>query len=224
MGSRSTPSATHGAVTIEPGVMRRAPGSGKVGEGSLLVPVAADHRLARDPRPRSSRTGSTTCYPTTSSIRKRLCRRLPGPGTPRRSRCSRRSAATASARSSCYRRAWSRRAGTGSCASLRPTTRIRRSWAPYRRSGACMNGDDDDLPISLAGAQEKTALTKVGKAMVQAARLDADHAHLQAASRPHRRTRQLDMAHSLENEWLCAQLLRATAFRLRRARWASSGG
>ena len=70
-------------------------------------------------------------------------------------------------------------------------------------------GDDDDLlRISLAGAQEKTALTKVGKRWC----------------RPHGATptthifklplglvggsRRVDLSDSVENEWLCAEILR----------------
>lgn len=68
--------------------------------------------------------------------------------------------------------------------------------------------DDDDFRISIAGAQEKTALTW----------------HKHQWCKPHRATptthifklalglvggRQMDMRTSLENEWLCANLLRA---------------
>jgi serine/threonine-protein kinase HipA len=75
-----------------------------------------------------------------------------------------------------------------------------------------MLGDDDDFRISIAGAQEKTALTL----------------HNGKWCKPHGSTptthifklplgvigaRQLDMGHSLENEWLCAQLLRANGVR-----------
>ena len=73
-----------------------------------------------------------------------------------------------------------------------------------------MGGDDDDLfRISLAGAQEKTALTKVGRRWC----------------RPHGATptthifklplglvggsRRVDLSDSVENEWLCAEILRA---------------
>jgi serine/threonine-protein kinase HipA len=73
-----------------------------------------------------------------------------------------------------------------------------------------MGGDDDDLfRMSLAGAQEKTALTKVGRRWC----------------RPHGATptthifklplglvggsRRVDLSDSVENEWLCAEILRA---------------
>jgi serine/threonine-protein kinase HipA len=68
--------------------------------------------------------------------------------------------------------------------------------------------DADDFRISIAGAQEKTALLRVGRQWW----------------RPHKATptthilklplgliggRRLDMTHSVENEWLCAQILDA---------------
>ena len=68
------------------------------------------------------------------------------------------------------------------------------------------DGDDDDFRISIAGAQEKTALLW----------------HEGRWCKPHGATptthifklplglvggRQLDLSESLENEWLCAQLL-----------------
>lgn len=74
-------------------------------------------------------------------------------------------------------------------------------------SEAIARGEDDDFRISIAGAQEKTALTW----------------HERRWCKPHGATptthifklalglvggRQMDMTESLENEWLCAQLLR----------------
>ncbi len=79
---------------------------------------------------------------------------------------------------------------------------IRTTAAPSRTD----DDDDDDFRLSIAGAQEKTALTW----------------HRGRWCRPHGATptthifklplglvggRQLDMRHSLENEWLCSRLL-----------------
>jgi len=65
----------------------------------------------------------------------------------------------------------------------------------------------EDLPISLAGAQEKTALTKIGR-----------HWHRPLGSTPTTHilklplglvgNRRLDLSHSVDNEWLCAALLK----------------
>lgn len=72
-----------------------------------------------------------------------------------------------------------------------------------------LNGTDagDDLRISLAGAQEKTALTKIGR-----------HWHKPLGSTPTTHilklplgligNRRLDLSHSIDNEWLCAALLK----------------
>jgi serine/threonine-protein kinase HipA len=71
-----------------------------------------------------------------------------------------------------------------------------------------LNGIDesDDLRISLAGAQEKTALTKIGR-----------HWYKPLGSTPTTHilklplgvvgNRKLDLSHSVDNEWLCAALL-----------------
>jgi serine/threonine-protein kinase HipA len=65
----------------------------------------------------------------------------------------------------------------------------------------------DDFRISLAGAQEKTALTKIGR-----------HWYKPLGSTPTTHilklplglvgNRRLDLSHSIENEWLCATLLK----------------
>jgi len=65
----------------------------------------------------------------------------------------------------------------------------------------------DDFRISLAGAQEKTALTKIGR-----------HWYRPSGSTPTTHilklplglvgNRRLDLSHSIENEWLCAALLK----------------
>lgn len=67
--------------------------------------------------------------------------------------------------------------------------------------------EGEDFRISLAGAQEKTALTKMGR-----------HWYKPLGSTPSTHilklplglvgNRQLDLRHSVENEWLCAQILK----------------
>ncbi len=88
-----------------------------------------------------------------------------------------------------------------------------------------MRDDDDDLfRISLAGAQEKTALTKVRRRWC----------------RPHGATptthifklplglvggsRRVDLSDSVENEWLCAEILRALGLPTAPAEMAEFGG
>jgi serine/threonine-protein kinase HipA len=68
-------------------------------------------------------------------------------------------------------------------------------------------GQGDDLRISLAGAQEKTALTRIGR-----------HWYKPLGSTPTTHilklplglvgNRRLDLSHSVDNEWLCAALLK----------------
>lgn len=83
-------------------------------------------------------------------------------------------------------------------------------------------GDPGDLRISIAGAQEKTALLKVGSAWC----------------RPHGATptthilklplglvggRRLDLSHSVANEWLCGELLRALGLPVARSEIVTFG-
>ena len=69
-------------------------------------------------------------------------------------------------------------------------------------------GDDDDFRISIAGAQEKTALTlHQGKWCKPNGSTPTTHIFKLPLGLIG--ARQLDMGHSLENEWLCARLLRA---------------
>ena len=72
-------------------------------------------------------------------------------------------------------------------------------------------GEPDDSRISLAGAQEKTALLKLGRTW-----------HLPLGSTPTTHILKLplglvgglklDLSHSVDNEWLCAQFLQALKF------------
>jgi serine/threonine-protein kinase HipA len=75
-------------------------------------------------------------------------------------------------------------------------------------SAPLLHGDKgDDFRISLAGAQEKTALTKIGR-----------HWYKPVGSTPTTHilklplglvgNRNLDLSHSVDNEWLCAALLK----------------
>ena len=76
-------------------------------------------------------------------------------------------------------------------------------------SAPLLNGTEnhDDFRISLAGAQEKTALTKIGR-----------HWYKPLGSTPTTHilklplglvgNRRLDLSHSIENEWLCATLMK----------------
>ena len=76
-------------------------------------------------------------------------------------------------------------------------------------SAPLLNGTDDtgDFRVSLAGAQEKTALTKIGR-----------HWYRPLGSTPTTHilklplglvgNRRLDLSHSVNNEWLCAALLK----------------
>ena len=76
-------------------------------------------------------------------------------------------------------------------------------------SAPLLNSTDDggDFRVSLAGAQEKTALTRIGR-----------HWHKPLGSTPTTHilklplglvgNRRLDLSHSIDNEWLCAALLK----------------
>jgi serine/threonine-protein kinase HipA len=68
--------------------------------------------------------------------------------------------------------------------------------------------DDEDFRISIAGAQEKTALTRHGGRWCKP-HGSTPTTHIFKLPLGLVGGRQLDMGDSLENEWLCAQLLRA---------------
>jgi serine/threonine-protein kinase HipA len=81
----------------------------------------------------------------------------------------------------------------------------------------------EDFRISLAGAQEKTALTKIGR-----------HWYRPLGSTPTTHilklplglvgNRQLDLSHSIDNEWLCAALLRELGLPVANTEMAQFGG
>ncbi len=66
--------------------------------------------------------------------------------------------------------------------------------------------DDDGFRISIAGAQEKTALLRVGKRWCRP-RHSTPTTHILKLPLGLVGGRRLDLSHSVENEWLCAQLL-----------------
>jgi serine/threonine-protein kinase HipA len=76
-------------------------------------------------------------------------------------------------------------------------------------SAPLLNGTEnrDDFRISLAGAQEKTALTKIGRHWYKP--LGATPTtHILKLPLGLVGNRRLDLSHSIENEWLCATLLK----------------
>jgi serine/threonine-protein kinase HipA len=75
-------------------------------------------------------------------------------------------------------------------------------------SAPLLSGSDsrDDFRVSLAGAQEKTALTKIGRHWYKP--LGATPTtHILKLPLGLVGNRRLDLSHSIENEWLCATLL-----------------
>jgi len=71
-----------------------------------------------------------------------------------------------------------------------------------------MPEDADDFRISIAGAQEKTALLRVGRQWCRPLHATPT-THILKLPLGLIGGRRLDMTHSVENEWLCAQILDA---------------
>jgi serine/threonine-protein kinase HipA len=69
------------------------------------------------------------------------------------------------------------------------------------------NGAGDDLRISLAGAQEKTALTKIGRHWYKPLG-STPTTHILKLPLGLVSNRRLDLSHSIDNEWLCAAFLK----------------
>ncbi|MDY0037776.1 MAG: type II toxin-antitoxin system HipA family toxin [Zoogloea oleivorans] len=100
---------------------------------------------------------------------------------------------------------------------------VARILAGVTQSGARIADAPDDLRISIAGAQEKTALLWHNGQW---------HRPLGATPTTHIIKlplgliggRQLDMSHSVENEWLCAQILRAYGLPVAETTMASFAG
>ena len=72
--------------------------------------------------------------------------------------------------------------------------------------GPLMANQEDSLRISIAGAQEKTALLRVGKKWCQPRR-STPTTHIFKLPLGLVGGRRLDLSPSVENEWLCAQIL-----------------
>lgn len=88
--------------------------------------------------------------------------------------------------------------------------RLLQSVTAPRRFGAQLAAEDDDdaFRISIAGAQEKTAFT-LHRGRFCLPRASTPTTHIFKLPLGLIGGRQLDMRHSLENEWLCAQVLGA---------------
>lgn len=80
-------------------------------------------------------------------------------------------------------------------------------------SAPLLNGIDEsgDFRISLAGAQEKTALTKIGRYWYKPF-CSTPTTHILKLPLGLVGNRKLDLNHSVDNEWLCAALLRELKF------------
>jgi serine/threonine-protein kinase HipA len=76
-------------------------------------------------------------------------------------------------------------------------------------SAPLLNGTDegDDFRISLAGAQEKTALTRIGRYWYKPLG-STPTTHILKLPLGLVGNRRLDLSHSVDNEWLCAALLK----------------
>ncbi len=76
-------------------------------------------------------------------------------------------------------------------------------------SAPLLNGTEqsDDFRISLAGAQEKTALTKIGRHWYKPLG-STPTTHILKLPQGLVGNRRLDLSHSVDNEWLCATLLK----------------
>jgi serine/threonine-protein kinase HipA len=78
--------------------------------------------------------------------------------------------------------------------------------------GLGARGDGDaDFRISIAGAQEKTALLRIGKQWCRP-KLATPTTHILKLPLGLVGGRKLDLSHSVENEWLCAKILREMGF------------
>ncbi len=73
-------------------------------------------------------------------------------------------------------------------------------------AGSVMADDEDSFRISIAGAQEKTALLRVGKKWCRPRR-STPTTHILKLPLGLVGGRRLDLSHSVENEWLCAHIL-----------------
>jgi serine/threonine-protein kinase HipA len=83
--------------------------------------------------------------------------------------------------------------------------------------------EGEDFRISLAGAQEKTALTKIGRHWYRALG-STPTTHILKLPLGLVGNRQLDLSHSIDNEWLCAALLRELGLPVANTEMAQFGG
>jgi serine/threonine-protein kinase HipA len=84
-------------------------------------------------------------------------------------------------------------------------------------------GDEEDLRLSLAGAQEKTALLRIGSKWHRP-RGATPTTHILKLPLGLVGNLQADMRESVENEWLCAQILRALGRRMAGTEMGSFAG
>ncbi|MBI3140849.1 MAG: type II toxin-antitoxin system HipA family toxin [Rhodocyclales bacterium] len=90
-------------------------------------------------------------------------------------------------------------------------------------SGPGMREEEEGLRISIAGAQEKTALLRVGQQWCRP-RGATPTTHILKLPLGRAGGRKLDLTHSVENEWLCAQILDALGLPVARTEIATFGG
>lgn len=74
-------------------------------------------------------------------------------------------------------------------------------------SGLGASDDENDFRISIAGAQEKTALLKIGTQWCRP-KGSTPTTHILKLPLGHVGGNQLDLSHSVENEWLCSRILK----------------
>jgi len=84
---------------------------------------------------------------------------------------------------------------------------LRGAVAPPALAGAAFR-DDDDFRISIAGAQEKTALLNLGGQWCRP-HGTTPTTHILKLPMGLVGNMKLDLSHSIENEWLCARILKA---------------
>ena len=88
-----------------------------------------------------------------------------------------------------------------------------------------IGADDDDLfRISLAGAQEKTALTRVGDRWCRPRSATPTTHIFKLPLGLVGGSRRVDLSDSVENEWLCAQIIRQLGLPVANTRMAEFAG
>ncbi|MBL8347044.1 MAG: type II toxin-antitoxin system HipA family toxin [Rubrivivax sp.] len=87
-----------------------------------------------------------------------------------------------------------------------------------------IGADDEPFRISLAGAQEKTALTKVGRRWCRPRGATPTTHIFKLPLGLVGGSRRVDLSDSIENEWLCAQILRELGLPVARSEMAEFAG